>query len=122
MLNATVDTDHLFGQVVKHLIIVLCIRLSALRMLGSQVTIIKIYVIIIAGNVIIQRCVCCCEVINSAKQSKHQLLVLLLKKFHPSFTLRATSYEVVSGCDLILCVLHGVCIVAFCIAFFIRFF
>jgi hypothetical protein len=56
MLNATVDTNNMLGQV-ETLNIVPFIRLYDLQILGSQITIIKIFVIIFAGNVKIQRCI-----------------------------------------------------------------
>ena len=72
-----------------------------MQILGLQIAIMKILVIIIDGNVKIQRYILFCDIVNSAKQSTYQLLLLLPKKFHTefharSYELRATSYEVQS--------------------------
>jgi hypothetical protein len=56
MLNATVDTNNMLGQV-ETLNIAPSIRLYDLHILGLQITIIKIFVIIFGGNVKIQRCI-----------------------------------------------------------------
>jgi hypothetical protein len=65
-----VDSNDMFSQVVKLKYCVSCIRLNDQQILGSQVKIIKIYVIIIAGNIKIHRCICFCKIITSAKQIK----------------------------------------------------
>jgi hypothetical protein len=55
------------------------IRLYDVQLLGSQITITKKFVIIIAGNVRIQIYIRFCKIINSAEQSTHQLLVMYIK-------------------------------------------
>jgi hypothetical protein len=64
MLNATVDITDMLDQVV------------------NRFTHNKHKHLCHTGNVIIQRYVLFCKIVYSAEQSKHQLLVLLLKKFH----------------------------------------
>jgi hypothetical protein len=59
-----------------------CIRLYVLQILGSQITIINIFVITIARDVKIQGYILFCKIVNSAEQSKQQLLVLVLKKIY----------------------------------------